>query len=67
MATTLEFCSFSPIQLFATPGTVAVRLLGQWSFPGKNAGGDLPDSGIETDSPASLALQVEKTREALRS
>ena len=38
MATTLEFCSFSPVQLFATPGTIAVRLLGQWSFPGKNAG-----------------------------
>ena len=31
---------FSHIQLFATPWTIAARLLCPWDFPGKNTGGD---------------------------
>ena len=44
---------------FVTPWTVACRLLRLWDFPGKNTGegchvlpGNLPDSGIELESPA---------------
>ena len=32
--------SLSRVQLFATPWTVAYRLLGPWDFPGKNTGVD---------------------------
>ena len=74
MATTLEFCSFSSVQLFATPWTIARQAPQSVEFPRQEywsgllfpPAGDLPHPGVEADSPASLALQVE-TREALRS
>ena len=74
MATTLEFCGFSSVQLFATPWTIARQAPQSMEFPRQEywsgllfpSAGDLPDPGIEADSPASLALQAE-TREALRS
>ena len=55
----MEVKSLSRVQLFATPWTVATRLLCPWDFPGKNTGvglpfpssGDLPDPGIEPRSP----------------
>ena len=55
----------SHVPLFATPGTVATRLLCPWNFPGKDtrAGrlsfpppGDLPNSRIEPVSLVSPAL-----------
>ena len=57
----------SHIQLFATPWTVAATLLCPWDSPGKNTGsglpfpppGDLPNPGIERESAASPALQVD--------
>ena len=50
----------SCVWLFATPWTVAPRLLCPWDSPGKSTGvgchsllqGNLPDSGIELVSPA---------------
>ena len=52
--------SLSRVGLFATPQTVAPRLLCPWDFPGKNTGvgshspspGDLPNPGIDLTSPA---------------
>ena len=52
------------VRLFVTPRTVAHGLLCPWDFPGKNTGvgqpfpppGDLPDPGIEPESPVALAL-----------
>ena len=55
-----EVKSLSRVRLFATPWTVASRLLDPWDFPGMNTGvgcyfllqGNLPDPGIEHGSPA---------------
>ena len=52
--------SLSRVRLFATPWTVAPRLLGLLDFPGMNTGvgcyfllqGNLPDPGIEPGSAA---------------
>ena len=52
--------SLSRVLLFATPWTVAPRLLDPWDFPGKSTGvgcyfllqGNLLDPGIEPGSPA---------------
>ena len=54
-----EMKSLSHVRLFATPWTVASRLLCPWNFPGKSTGvglpfpssGDLPDPGIKPRSP----------------
>ena len=53
--------SLNCVWLFATPWSVAHRLLCPWDSPGKNTGvgshsllqGNLPDLGIEPGSPAS--------------
>ena len=60
-------CILSPVQLFATPQTVAARLLHPWDFPGENTGvgchfllqGDLPNPGLKPLSPESPALQAD--------
>ena len=49
---------FSHVRLFATPWTIAPRLLCPWNFPDKWSGlpypppGDLSDPGIESVFPA---------------
>ena len=56
--------SLSRVLLSATQWTVAHQLPCPWDFPGKNTGvgchfpppGDLPDPGIGSTSPASLAF-----------
>ena len=57
-------CMLSHVQLFATPWTVAFRLLCQWDFSKQeywsglpfSTPGDLPNPGIEPVSPVSPAL-----------
>ena len=57
---TVKVKSLSRVLLFATPWTVAPRLLDPWDFPGKSTGvgcyfllqGNLLDPGIEPGSPA---------------
>ena len=60
MALMYVCCMFSHVQLFATPWSVAPRLLHLREFPREEywsglpcpAPGDLPDSGIKPGSPA---------------
>ena len=57
-------CHLSCVQLFGTHGLQPTRLLCPWDYPSKNTGmscqfplpKDLPDPGIEPESPVSSAL-----------
>ena len=58
---------FSCVQLFATPWTVACQAALSMGFSWQEywsglpcpSPGDLPDPGIEPESPAALALQTD--------